>query len=83
MPRANKPRAATPDKTDEILDRLDKVLRILALQVAADKNATDAAWALRLAGLDYQTIAEILGTKASTVRALVSKVRSGSSYTTR
>lgn len=79
MPRAKRSKPSAADNTDQILDRLDKVLRILALQVAADKNATDAAWALRLAGLDYQTIAEILGTNAHTVRALVSRVRSGSS----
>jgi DNA-binding transcriptional regulator LsrR (DeoR family) len=64
-----------PNVNEQILDRLDKILLVLSLQVAADKSVTDAVWTLKLAGLDNKTIAQVLNINTATVRALLSKVR--------
>lgn len=63
------------DVNAEILDRLDQILRILALQVAADKNLTDGARLLKFAGLDNQTIADVLNTSPAVVRTLTANLR--------
>lgn len=60
---------------DKILEKLDLILRVLALQVVSDKSVTDGARALKMAGLDNQTIADVLNTSASTVRTLTSNLR--------
>lgn len=63
--------------TDEkILDKLDLILRVLALQVATEQESvTKGARMLKLAGLDNKTIADILDTSDATVRALTTKLR--------
>jgi len=67
-----------PASTDsQILERLDQILRVLALQVAADRSTTEGVWLLKLAGLDNRTIAEVLNTSPQTVRTLASNVRRG------
>ncbi len=48
---------------------------MLAVQVAAEKSATDGVWLLKLAGLENKTIAEVLNTTEATVRALSSNLR--------
>jgi FixJ family two-component response regulator len=58
-----------------ILDRLDQILRILAVQVASERSITDGVWLLKLAGLDNKTIAEVLNTSDATVRTLSSNLR--------
>jgi len=64
-------------KTTEklILDRLDTITRILALQVGADKSLTDRVYLLTLSGLDNATMAEVLNTSPAAVRALKSDIR--------
>lgn len=64
-----------PSTEDAVLDRLDQILRVLALQVAADKSITERARLLKLAGLDNRTIAEVLNTSDATVRTLTSNLR--------
>ncbi len=59
----------------EILERLDQILRVLALQVATDRSMTEGARLLKLAGMDNHTIAEVLNTSSATVRALTSNLR--------
>ena len=61
---------------DKILERLDQIVKILALQVASDKSVTDGARSLKLAGLDNKTIAEVLNTTDAVVRTLTSNLRS-------
>lgn len=61
----------------QILERLDLILRVLALQVAADRSVTEGVWLLKLAGLDNRTIADVLNTSPQTVRTLASNVRRG------
>jgi len=61
---------------EEVLERLDLILRVLALQVAEGKSMTERARLLKTAGLDNRTIAEVLNTSDATVRTLTSNLRS-------
>ncbi len=63
------------DADAEILDRLDRLIRVVALQVASDKSMTEGARLLKLAGLDNQTIAEVLNTSSAVIRTLTSNLR--------
>jgi len=56
-------------------DLLEKILRVLSLQVGADKSVTERVYLLKLADIDNKTIAEVLNTTQSTVRSLSSKSR--------
>ncbi len=71
--------AILPKASDELLaeisDRLSQILRVLSLQVASERSITEGARALKLAGLDNQTIAEVLNTSVGTVRTLTSNLR--------
>lgn len=65
-----------PRSTDEqILERLDQILRVLSIQVGADKSLTERARLLKLAGLENQAIADILNTSVETIRTLTSNLR--------
>jgi DNA-binding NarL/FixJ family response regulator len=66
---------ASDDLLEEIAERLDQILRVLSLQVASERSITEGARALKLAGLDNQTIAEILNTSPGTVRTLTANLR--------
>lgn len=59
---------------DQILKWMDQVLRILALQVGADKSLTERVGLLALAGLDNATIAQVLNTSPAVVRTLKSDI---------
>jgi DNA-binding NarL/FixJ family response regulator len=56
-------------------EKLDKIVRLLAIQVASDKSVTERARLLKLAGLDNRTIADVLNTTDATVRTLTSNLR--------
>jgi DNA-binding CsgD family transcriptional regulator len=61
--------------TDEkILQRLEQILRVLAIQVGEDTSLTERVRLLKLAGLDNQTIADVLNTTPESVRALSSNL---------
>ncbi len=64
-------------KTDEkkILELLSQMLRVQAIQAASDKSVTEGARLLKLAGLDNQTIADVLNTSPGTVRTLTANLR--------
>lgn len=62
---------------EKILEKLDKILRVLSLQVASDKSITEGVRLLKMAGIDNKTIAKSLGTSEASVRALASKSRKG------
>ena len=65
-----------PRSTDEqILEKLDQILRVISIQVGADKSLTERARLLKLAGLENQAIADILNTSIQTVRTLTSNLR--------
>ena len=60
---------------EQILERLDQILRVMSLQVGAEKSITERVGLLKLAGLDNKTIAKVLGTTEATVRALAAPGR--------
>jgi DNA-binding CsgD family transcriptional regulator len=65
-----------PLPTDKaILDKLDTILKVLALQVASDKSITERARLLKMAGLDNKTIANVLNTTPLTVSVLTANLR--------
>jgi DNA-binding CsgD family transcriptional regulator len=57
-----------------VVEKLDQILRVIALQAAAEKSVTEGARMLKLAGMDNQTIAEVLNTSPATVRTLTSNL---------
>lgn len=60
---------------DEVVDLLNKILRVLALQVSSGTSVTEGARALKFAGLDNQMIADVLNTSPATVRTLTANLR--------
>jgi hypothetical protein len=58
---------------EEILARLDQILKVMSLQVGADKSITERACLLQLAGLDNRTIAQVLNTTDATIRTLTAR----------
>lgn len=70
---ANQPKAKVADQ--EIIERLDKILLLLALQVASDKSITEGVRLLKAAGLDNRTIADVLNTTDGTVRVVTANLR--------
>jgi len=60
---------------DKIVDLLSQILRVEALQAAGSKSITEGARLLKLAGLDNQTIAEVLNTSPATIRTLTANLR--------
>jgi hypothetical protein len=57
---------------EQLIERLDLILRVLAMQVGTDKSMTERAYLLKTAGMDNDTIAQVLNTTNQTIRTLVS-----------
>ena len=62
---------------EEIIERLDLILNVLALQVGQGQSITERVRLLKLAGLDNRTIGRVLNTSPNVVRALASNLKSG------
>ena len=60
---------------EEILERLDLAINLLAFLVASDKSISEAARVLKMAGLDNRTIASVLNTTDGTIRTVTSNLR--------
>jgi len=60
---------------EKIIDLLEKLLKVVGLQVGAEKSITERARLLKFAGLDNKTIAEILNTSSLTISVLTSNLR--------
>lgn len=60
---------------EKILEVLDKILKVLSLQVAADKSMTERARLLKVAGLDNATIATVLNTSINSISVLTAGVK--------
>lgn len=56
-------------------EKLDQLIRLVAIQVGADKSLTERARLLKLAGLDNRTIADVLNTSPATIRSLTTNLR--------
>ncbi len=62
-------------ESELILEKLDILIRLIALQIAAGRSVTEGAQALKLAGIDNKTIAKVLNTTEPTVRTLTTGIR--------
>jgi len=60
---------------ERIIQLLELILRVEAVQAAAGKGITEGARLLKTAGLDNQTIADVLGTSSATVRTVTANLR--------
>lgn len=62
-------------KTNEqlLLEKLDLILKVLALQIAPDKGQIDRVRILSSIGLDKQLISEVVGTNRDNVKKLLYK----------
>ncbi len=68
-------RGSTDEMLHRVLEKLDEILRVLSLQVGADKGITERARLLKLAGMDNITIAEVLNTTPASVSVLTTGLR--------
>jgi len=59
---------------DRLAELLEQLLRVTALQVAADKSMTERARLLKTVGLDNQTIAKVLNTSSAVIRTLTANL---------
>ncbi len=60
---------------EKMLELLQLILRVEAIQAASGLGITEGARLLKLAGLDNQTIAEVLNTSPGTVRSVTANLR--------
>jgi DNA-binding CsgD family transcriptional regulator len=60
---------------DHVIELLTQILRVQALQAAGSKSITEASRLLKLAGLDNQTIADVLNTSPATIRTVTANLR--------
>jgi len=60
---------------EQIVEKLDQILKVLSIQIAADKSLTERARLLKLAGLENQAIADVLNISIESVRTLTSNLR--------
>ncbi|PYV30629.1 MAG: hypothetical protein DMG22_19720 [Acidobacteria bacterium] len=63
----------------DVKERLDLVINLLGLLVSSDRSITEGARALKMAGLDNKTIAEIMNTTEGTIRTVTSNLRTRTS----
>lgn len=59
----------------EIIDRLDKVIRLLAMSVTLDKKQNEQIKFLSNSGLKPKEIADLLGTTPNTVSVALAHIR--------
>jgi DNA-binding NarL/FixJ family response regulator len=59
----------------ELIEKVDVLIRVTGIQVGGDQSTTERARLLKMAGIDNQTIADILNTSVRTVRVLTSNLR--------
>jgi DNA-binding CsgD family transcriptional regulator len=67
--------AKAQDKETFVLSKLDRIIRLLAVNVAADKPQRERIRLLSSAGLAPKEIAEALGTTPNTVRVALTGIR--------
>jgi len=63
------------DLLAQLNNKLDVLIKVVSIQVGADKSTTERARLLKMAGLDNQTIADVLNTSAGTIRTLTANLR--------
>ncbi len=70
---------AASDRAETLLaklnEKVDVLIKVVSIQVGAEKSTTERARLLKMAGLDNQTIAAVLNTSAGTIRTLTANLR--------
>ena len=61
-------------------EKLNAVIRLLAIQSLSGKTDKEAITALSAAGFPPKDIAELLGTTSNTVRVTLAKIKRGNSH---
>lgn len=64
-----------PEEPKEVIDRLDKLIRLVAVGIVTGKPQNDQIDLLSKGGLQPRKIADLLGTTANTVRVALSTLR--------
>lgn len=59
----------------DLNDKLDTLIKVVSIQVGVDKSTTERARLLKMAGVDNQTIADVLNTSVAVIRTLTSNLR--------
>lgn len=60
---------------EDLNEKIDILTRVVGIQVGVGKSTTERARLLKLAGLDNQTIADVLNTSTGAVRSLTANLR--------
>jgi hypothetical protein len=58
---------------EKILEKLNQILKVLAIQIGAERNMGERVRLLKIVGLDNQTIAELLEIPSNSVKVLASQ----------
>ena len=61
----------------ELNGKLDLLIKVVSIQVGTDKSMTERSRLLKMAGLDNQTIADVLNTSAKAISVLTANLRTG------
>jgi hypothetical protein len=68
-----------PHKVEKLLlelnDKIDVLIKVTGIQVGQDKSVTERARLLKMAGMDNQTIADVLNTSVAAVRTYTTNLR--------
>jgi len=59
----------------ELSDKIDVLIKVTGIQVGQDKSMTERARLLKMAGVDNQTIADVLNTSVAAVRTYTTNLR--------
>lgn len=59
----------------ELSNKVDVLIKVTGIQVGQDKSMTERARLLKMAGLDNQTIADVLNTSVAAVRTYTTNLR--------
>jgi DNA-binding NarL/FixJ family response regulator len=60
---------------EQLIEQVEILTKVVSIQVAPEKSITERARVLKMAGLDNQTIADVLNTSQATIRTLTSNLR--------
>jgi len=59
----------------QLNEKLDVLIKVVSIQVGVERSTTERARLLKMAGVDNQTIADVLNTSVAVVRTLTSNLR--------
>jgi hypothetical protein len=59
----------------DLNEKLDVLIKVSGIQVGQDKSMTERARLLKMAGVDNQTIADVLNTSVAAVRTYTTNLR--------